>query len=213
MNFLCKNFDWHTNEYPQIIYNGIEIEKFQVKIDKKSKKSEEHLRNKYNIIVVGHIGLQKNPHFTLEIFHNIVSRRNDVDLIWIGKGEMENEIREKAKEYGINDRIHFLGHRKDIPEMLQISDVFLFPSLFEGLGIAMIEAQASGIPCIASTTVPTLADCGGVVFLKLSDPISKWADTIESILDKRINFHIDKSKLEKFSIANMTLQMEKVLSI
>lgn len=214
MQFLFPDIDWRDSSYPQIIYNGIDLSNFRTQIDVPGKKAELGLCAKHNILVVGHIGLQKNPRFTVEVFKRICDRRADIDLVWVGKGkgDMEHEIRQRVSDYDIQRRVHFLGHRSDVNEIMQCCDMFLFPSLFEGLGIVMIEAQASGLPCLASDQVPKLADCGGAVFLPLSLPPEKWAETAIGIIDKKITPSIDSAKLFNFSVENMTQQMQTVFT-
>lgn len=215
MRFLFPSFDWRDNSYPQIIYNGIDLNKFRAipSAEFISKKKEELLlsANK-NILIVGHIGLQKNPLLSVEIFREICHLRNDVDLIWVGKGEMQNEVQKRLSDYKILPKVHFLGQRDDVSEIMHCADVFLFPSLFEGLGIVMIEAQASGLQCVASSEVPKLADCGATIYHKLTDQPIRWANTICDILDERIKLQVDESRLAQFSIEHMTNQMEKVFT-
>lgn len=212
MNFLFPDFDWQDDSYPQIIYNGIDIERFKAPVDVVAKKKELGLSATKNILIVGHVGLQKNPLYTTEIFREICTRRSDVDLVWVGKGEMQAQVVKKFDDYKIAQRVHFLGHRADVNEIMHCADVFLFPSLFEGLGIVMIEAQAADLQCVASDQVPKLADCGAAVFLSLNDSPSQWVDSICHILDGQIKLTVDEARLAKFSVDNMVKQMQKVLT-
>lgn len=212
MQFIFPNEDWHDPSYPQIIYNGIYTSKFNAPINITDKKNELGINAKYNILVVGHIGLQKNPKLTVEIFKHICDKSDDIDLVWVGKGEMEHEIHELVSNYGLRKRVHFLGHRSDVNEIMKCCDLFLFPSLFEGLGIVMIEAQTSGLPCLASNQVPKISDCGGAIFMSLSTPAEKWAEIAIDILDSKIKLNIDSIRLSKFTVENMTQQMQIVLT-
>lgn len=215
MAFLFPGFDWRDNSYPQIIYNGIDLNKFRAipSAELISKKKEElHLSANKNILIVGHIGLQKNPLFSVEIFREICHLRNDVALIWVGKGEMQNEVQKRLSDYKILPKVHFLGQRDDVSEIMHCADVFLFPSLFEGLGIVMIEAQASGLQCVASSEVPKLADCGATIYHSLTDQPIIWANTICDILDGRLKLQVDESRLSQFSIENMVNQMQRVFT-
>ena len=95
-------------------------------------------------MTIGRFGEQKNPFFLLEILIELLNIRKDINFSWVGDGELRKTIEERVKEEHLEKQIHFLGRRENIPELLQQNDFFLFPSLFEGLPITLIEAQASG---------------------------------------------------------------------
>ena len=102
----------------------------------------------------------------------------DVQFIFAGSGPLENQLRDQAAGLGIAQNVRFLGVRADVPELMQAMDVFVLPSLFEGLGISAVEAQACGLPCLLSQNVPSA--CGmtePVEFLPLGDP-TLWAQEI-----------------------------------
>ncbi len=107
-------------------------------------------------LVIGHIGRfnkQKNHRFVIDVFNEIYKMNNKAVLILVGNGSLENEIKAKVKSLKLESNVLFLGVRDDIHKIVQCFDVFLFPSLFEGLGIVLIEAQAAGVPCITSENV------------------------------------------------------------
>lgn len=210
MDFLFTGKDWHQNNYPYVINNGIDLKKYRTPIDIKKKKDELGLSAKYNIITVGRIIPQKNPTFIAESFSKLCQKRSDCDLVWIGVGELEQECRNIFKQNGIENRVHFLGSRSDVSEILQCCDLFYLPSNFEGLGIVLIEAQAAGLPCLASDVIPIEANCGGCIFLPLQNDISEWTQTMEDILDKRNIVSINEDKIQQFSIEYMVKQMEQV---
>ena len=108
-------------------------------------------------VVFGHVGRfvpVKNHIFLLDVFKQIVQLEPEAVLILAGRGELEDRIKEKARELSIDDKIRFLGVRKDIPDLMIMMDGFIFPSLYEGLGIAAVEAQAAGLPCLLSDRIP-----------------------------------------------------------
>lgn len=144
------------------------------------------------------------------IFKELCKIRNDCELLWVGIGEMENQLKQEFNNSGISDKVHFLGSRGDVNELMLISDAFLFPSLFEGLGIVVIEAQASGLPCLISNTIPMQVDCGGCIFEDLSNPVEIWAEKLNDILNKKIILSVDESKLSKYTITEMVMQMESL---
>ena len=133
--------------------------------------------------VVGHIGrfmTQKNHGFLLEIFAEYLKSNPNSVLMLVGKGELEERIRQKAEELGITDKIIFTGVRSDIPQILSAMDIFVFPSLYEGMPNTVIEAQATGLPCLIADTITREADITGLVkYLPLGNT-DVWVDAINN---------------------------------
>lgn len=207
LEFLFTKKPWIKQEINPIIHNGIDLNKYYSKIDIKAKKKELGLFKSRNILTVGRIFDQKNPEFIINVFNKYCAKDDNCDLVWVGIGEKLPIIMQMANQFGIQDRVHFLGSRDDVADIMKCCDLFLLPSKFEGLGIVLIEAQASGLNCLASDVVPKLANCGGVGFLSLNDPINIWCNRIEDELKYR--HHIDRQKLEEFSIERMVNQVEQ----
>ena len=176
-----------------IIKNGINLEKYQFNEETRIKyRMELGINNKF---VIGHIGRfveAKNHEFLLNIFKEIIKDNKDCVLLMAGGGELLENIKEKAKKMKIFGNCMFLGERMDVPELLQAMDVFVFPSLFEGLGIAVIEAQASGLPCITSEEIPEEACIPGEVKrIPLTAPEVYWA---KQVLKYRVINKVRKAK-------------------
>ena len=115
-------------------------------------------------------------------------------LLLIGDGTLKNEIKQKCEKLGINEKVIFAGLRDDVPDLLQAMDIFVFPSLFEGLGIANIEAQAAGLPCLISDRVPMECEKvkGLVTQIELDKGAKYWAQKIlEQANHKRENTYSD----------------------
>lgn len=133
-------------------------------------------------LVLGHIGrfhFQKNQEFLIPIVKQLKQQGNAVCLLLIGQGEDLEKVRDLAKKEGIEREVRFLGLRNDVCQILQAMDVFVFPSRFEGLSIALLEAQAAGLPCVAADTIsPKSKVTGEVTFLSLQAPASTWAEQI-----------------------------------
>lgn len=201
---------WKNDSRVRVIPNGIDLSVYQGKFNKNKKKSELKLTNTYNICTVGRISYQKNPEYLLEVFYELSQIRKDVDLIWCGTGDLEELIREKMSKLNLDKRVHLLGARNDIAEILKCSDAFLLPSRFEGLGIVLIEAQAANLPCVMSDVVPKEVDCGLCLALPLEKSPKYWADQVCKVLDGKLSFEIDKNKLNEYSIDNMVKTMEEV---
>ena len=143
--------------------------------------------------VIGHVGRffpQKNHSFLIDIFNEIHKKDKDTVLLLVGGGELDdalkNQIKEKVRNLGLEDAVEFLGVREDVDRIVQTFDVFLLPSLFEGLPVTMVEAQAAGLPCVISDKVPIQCDLTGNVWVvPLEESPEKWADVV---LDKAHNF-------------------------
>lgn len=135
-------------------------------------------------LVVGHIGrfvTQKNHAFLLEVFGRVVRGGADAALVLAGDGPLRPEVERKAEEMGLSGRVHILGQRGDANRLYQAFDVFCLPSLYEGLGIVAVEAQAAGLPCVLSTEVPREADVTGAArFLPIDNP-SVWAGVLRTV--------------------------------
>ncbi|SFD17380.1 glycosyltransferase family 1 protein [Bacillus sp. UNCCL81] len=143
-------------------------------------KEEADLENSF---VIGHIGRfmdAKNHLFLIEIMKNILKKQKNITLLLVGDGELRVGIEEEVKKFGIDENIKFVGIREDIPTLLHSMDLFVFPSLYEGLGLVLLEAQASGIPCIVSEAIQPEANLniGLVEQRMLSEGPELWANTI-----------------------------------
>lgn len=136
--------------------------------------------------------------------------RSDFVYEWIGGGELREQMEAFIREKGLQDHVELLGIRNDIEKLLPHRDLFFMPSLFEGLGIALIEAQAAGLPCLGSDQIPQMADCGGCRFLSLEESPARWAAVISDILDGKHTLSVDPEKLRKFDISYTIEQLEQV---
>ena len=137
--------------------------------------------------VIGHIGRfmhQKNHSFLLDIFYEIKKKEpNSVLLLVGGNGDLEKSVRQKVADRGLEDSVIFAGIRSDIPQILSAMDVFVMPSFFEGMPNTVIEAQATGLPCVISDTITKQADITGLVeYLPLSQPASIWAEKALAVI-------------------------------
>lgn len=139
------------------------------------------LSDEYTIVHVGRFGREKNHSFLLDSFVNVLKQEPSAKLLLAGDGEMRTTIEEKAARLLPAGSVRFLGVRKDIPELLQAADVFVFPSHFEGLPVTMIEAQAAGLPCAMSNRITSECIMTNLVkVLPIDDP-KVWAEAILSM--------------------------------
>lgn len=178
--------DWMFSGAPyQIINNAIDAAAYAYEPEKRAE-----MRCQLGLtdeLVVGHVGRfnqQKNHPFLLEVFAALLKKEPHAVLLLVGGGEDMPKIQAKAQTLGIAERVRFLGVRSDVADLMQAMDVFVFPSLYEGLPVTMVEAQASGLPCVISDKVPSeciLTD-GLVDILPLLANPDAWA---AKILEKR----------------------------
>ena len=166
--------------------NAVDLEKYHI---------NEQIRQEYRQLfglgenlVFGHVGRfheSKNHPFLLETFAKIHRENENTILLLIGDGELRGMIEETVKRYGLEKAIVLLGLRRDVDNLLQAMDVLLFPSVWEGLPVTVIEAQAAGVPCIISDNITTDVDVTELVYrLPINDTI-KWKDLALSGLQRK----------------------------
>lgn len=135
------------------------------------------------IIHVGQFRTQKNHGKVIDVFNELHKRDDSFALVLVGTGEEQDNIKSKVEALGLKEDVLFLGNRNDIPELLMSADVFLFPSLYEGLGIALLEAQAADLICVVSDTIPELAVLTEKVrSVNLTESASVWGDIVEEMM-------------------------------
>ncbi|KGE18326.1 glycosyltransferase family 1 protein [Paenibacillus wynnii] len=164
----------------KIINNAVDSKKFEF-----NEKIRTKVRNNLKLdkeLVIGHVGRfnkQKNHEFLIEIFSEVFKKNKNSILLLIGMGPLEEEIKEKVKLYSLSDQVLFLGQREDVRDLLHAMDVFVLPSIFEGLGIVLIEAQMTGLQCYTSDIVPIEAKVTeNISYLSLKSAASVWAERI-----------------------------------
>jgi glycosyltransferase involved in cell wall biosynthesis len=162
----------------RVLNNAIPVTDYAYKAETaEAVRKELGLRGKW---VAGHVGSftpPKNHIFLLNVFSEIRRTNEDARLLLIGDGELRSGIEGTINRLGLSDSVLLLGVRPDVPRLLQAVDIFLFPSLYEGLPVALIEAQASGLPCLVSDRVPEEAAVSGrVEFLSLEAGPRRWAE-------------------------------------
>lgn len=181
----------------KIIHNAVDFQKFQFnKSTREQKRKELNILNDQLVIAnVGRFSKQKNHEFLIDIFYEIQKQKSNSVLVLVGTGELEEIIKDKVKELGIDKKVIFTGFRNDVSELYQAFDVFLMPSLHEGLPVVGVEAQASGLPCFMSKDVITdevkIAD--NLTFIPLEKKPKEWADLIlSSDLQRKNNYNCFK---------------------
>jgi len=172
---------WQRSSICRLLYYGIDLEPFRVQADPSVRAV---LRLAPDAFVIGYVGrfdAQKNHRFLLEIFRNAAEADSRTRLMLVGDGPLRPAIERRVAELGLTERVVFAGLRADVPRLLLGAvDVFVMPSLYEGLGLVCLEAQAAGLPCVIADTIPAEADVVPqlVTRLRLSQPASSWARVI-----------------------------------
>lgn len=154
-----------------IAKNGIDTEKFTNQ-DKRDP-------NLFTVVNIGRFTQSKNHTFLIDIFRELYRLDDTARLVLAGTGDLQEKIRAKVQELGLEDVVTFLGDCNNVAELLTTADVLCMPSLFEGLPVTLVEAQSAGVPCVISDNVPAEADLTGTVtFLSLEDSPQKWAEEL-----------------------------------
>lgn len=176
--FFFGNELWTKNGI--LIRNAVSCQAFALNLQKRHE-----LRNQMDLagcFVVGHVGrfmTQKNHSRLLDIFKVIYNTNQDARLLLIGDGELFDTMQKKAQDLGISDVVIFAGIQKDMTKWYQVMDVFVMPSLFEGLPVSGVEAQSAGLPCVFSDFVSTeAAITKNVKYVSLERSDIEWAETI-----------------------------------
>lgn len=208
--FGNKEFD-KGNIY--VLNNAIDLDKF--KYDEKIRREKrKELGIKDNQLVIGHIGrfvAQKNHNFLIDIFNEIHKKNKNSILILAGQGPLMDEIKSKVNNLGLTSNVKFLGQRNDANELYQAFDIFLLPSIYEGLGLVLIEAQCAGNLCFASTEVPKIAKTtDNLEFIPLSASPEDWAtEILTNIENHQRKVHTNEIKKSGYDIKEEAKKLEK----
>lgn len=203
-----KNVE-NNNYY--LLTNAIDENKFKYN-EKIREKIRKELKIEKDEYLVGHIGRfmsQKNHTFLIDIFKELVQKNNKFKLVLVGDGELQEEIKNKVNELNINNNIIFTGNIPNTNEFYQAMDLFILPSLFEGLPVVGIEAQASGLNCLFSNTISKEVDItGNVEYLSLNDSAITWANKIKELSNKDRNKITNEIRQNNYSIESEAKKLE-----
>ena len=130
---------------------------------------------------MGRFSPEKNHEFIIDIFKELYSKNDKYRLVLVGTGDTEDKIKEKVESLNLQEKVNFLGVRKDVKNLLQSFDLFILPSIFEGLPVTLVEAQGAGLKCFISDTVTKEIDleCELTEFISLDKASKEWADIID----------------------------------
>ena len=216
----CSALDWGYKNLACrrkgiIIKNGIDIQKFRYQ-----QNIREQVRSSLNLkpdtLVIGHIGTfnaLKNHDFLIDVFQQVHKQKKDSKLICVGEGQLMDSVRMKVNKYNLDDDVLFLGKVDNVHQLLNAFDIFVFPSLSEGLGFVALEAQANGLPGIASTGVPSDVSLSKhFLRIPLTNGKDYWGDQIIKLAEYGRNEIDNESPIFNFSIDNTIRQIEELYS-
>lgn len=174
-----------NKSYFKVVPNGIDVKKYAFSSTKRDVLREKLLLN--DNIVVGNVGRfhsQKNHKFLISIFKEIYKQNSKAKLLLVGDGKLRNKIEKWICDFDLSENVLLLGVRNDVPDLLQVMDIFLFPSLFEGFGNVVVEAQSSGLPCLLSNNIPSEVKLTELVsYLDLKEKPIVWSTKVLEILE------------------------------
>lgn len=182
--YFFNNRNLHSSLF-HVIPNAVDIDKLTY-----DPALRQHKRSELNIadnsIVIGFVGrlqYQKDPEHLIRIFATFTSQNPDSKLLVVGDGELRSSCQILARRLEIENKVIFLGPRRDVAELYQAMDAFCLPSRFEGLGNVVIEAQAAGLPCVISDTIPSEARITNLcTVIHRTDSECVWADALDTAL-------------------------------
>jgi glycosyltransferase involved in cell wall biosynthesis len=198
-----------------MVYNAIDLEKFNPNryIDSEAAAAKENdSTKKIKIANVGRFSKQKNQEFLIDVFYHLLNKRHDVELHMVGFGAMETILKQKVAEYSLEGSVYFYPPNTNIPKLFSSMDYFILPSLWEGFGIVVVEAQSMGLPCIVSDAVSQEVNCGLCYYLPLINNATEWANTIDEIIDSDIKTKVSKELIERFDIQHVVKEYEEIYS-
>jgi glycosyltransferase involved in cell wall biosynthesis len=194
-----------------IINNGIDFSRYE-NISKTKGEIRREIGIPEDCFLIGHVGRfseEKNHKFILSVFKQCVFKNDKSYLLLVGNGPLESKIKQLVKDMGLENRVYFLSHRTDVPLLLKSMDCFIFPSIYEGLGMAAIEAQLAGLKVIISDSVPKeVRLTRNVIVRSLNDTVELWA---QSVLYDTGNCEI-VSKIEKYDMRQIINGLEVLYS-
>lgn len=200
------------------IGNGVDGARFEIEIDRQAKRDELGIKNNGPIIGLGvRLAKQKGITYLLQAMPQVINVFSDITLVIVGDGELKGELQKEAMQLGIDKNVLFLGSRLDIPELLKLFDIYVLPSLWEGMPMVLLEAMAAGCPVIAT-------DVGGVskviddqqngLLVESQKPEQLAAAVVQLLKDERLRKEYARKALwkfqKKFSADIMTRQYERL---
>lgn len=180
------------------LYNGFDIKKFQfsVPIRKKMRNQFGLSRNDYVIGCVGRLDWQKDPLYTLMMFKKLKAKYPNCKLFFVGEGSLECQLKEEVKKANLDSEVYFTGNVPNVNDYLNMFDLFVLPTRYEGLGISLVEAQINGLPVLTNSNVPSEATISNNMYLLDKDDSQSWIEKIAfeiqnwPYIDRNVNLDV-----------------------
>jgi glycosyltransferase EpsF len=194
---------WHEKRV-RIYLNAIDSRVFELlDVDTDRNEYRKKLSLPLDVPIIGHVGrfdVPKNHVFLMNIFKNLVNKIPKAQLVLVGDGPLKSDIEKLVTSYSLTSQTHLLGIRTDVPQIMNIMDLFLFPSLYEGLPVVLLEAQAAGLHCIVTDTITKDADIklDMIHQVSIKADVEVWTETILKCMHRqRPSWSERKSALQK----------------
>lgn len=199
-----------------IVENALNLELYRFDIERR-KDIRKRIQVEETDILLGHVGHfneQKNHRFIVDIFNKLHTDGLPYKLILVGEGDEKEETERYVRQKNLENLVFFYGITRDIAGVMSAMDIFLFPSKWEGLGIVMLEAQLTGLPCIASKAVPEATRISdNCEYLELSAPLEIWCDAVRKMHNRKVNrleVEISREGKKRFDIKEQVGKLENI---
>lgn len=198
-----------------VLNNAIDINKFKFDQTKRM-----NIRKEFNFgedILIGHVGRLspvKNHFFMLEVLRELIAKKFECKLLFVGDGEIKEELIAKINTMNLQDKVFLTGNRSDVDAILSALDIFIFPSFNEGLPLTLVEAQVSNLPCLVSDTITKEVWINkNMWYLSLEEGPTEWANkVIDSYINKRDN-SVSKGLLDIYSLESFNIKIENLYQL
>lgn len=198
-----------------VVNNGIDLEAYKKRVDKEEiRKSIGIPIDAFVIVHIGRFAEIKNHSFLIDVFEKIIKIKKNAYLLMVGSGNTENKVVEKLENLGLSRKYKILHNRTDVPELLMASDAAVFPSITEGLGIAVIEMQAAHLPVVVSKGVPKKTKISNYIkYLDLNAGAECWAEKLTELIEKNDNYVLDIREWDiKESVKHLEMLYNNVIN-
>ena len=177
-----------------IINNSIDVDKYKYNKEIRDKyRKKMNLDKEIAVVQIGRFNREKNHFFSIELAKELKKNKFNFKMFFIGDGQLRDNIKKKINEENLEQQICILGLRNDVPMLLQAMDIFIMPSLYEGLPLALVEAQAASLPCVISNTIRSgILNNNLVKALSLEDDLYIW--------NKTVNYYSRKTRCDESDI-------------